>query len=62
VTDRITVAISENEKVAAALAAHQDYVASEVLADAVEVKAGVTGSPTDLGGDVGEIQVALTKV
>jgi len=62
VTDRIIVDISENEKVASALTAHQTYVTSEVLADAVNVKAGVTGALTDLGGEVGEVQMALQKV
>ncbi len=62
VTDRIRVSLSENEKVAGALSAHESYIASEVLADSVTLEAGVLGTATDLGSDVGEVHIKLESV
>jgi len=62
VTDRITVELSDNEQLAKALVAHEAYISSEVLADAISIKAGVTGTATDLGANVGEVILKVEKV
>jgi isoleucyl-tRNA synthetase len=62
VTDRIAIELSENDKVTAALAAHNDYISSEVLADVITASANVEGTPTDLGSDVGEVMIKVVSV
>ncbi len=51
VSDRISLTwSSDDQRVAAAMAAHGDWIASEVLA--TEVRTGATTEPTPLGADV----------
>ena len=52
VTDRITVQISSNEQVSSSLAQFKDYVATEVLADEINIVADVTGESIDITDDI----------
>ena len=63
VTDRIEVRFKADAEVTAALAAHKDYVAGEVLADVLEPCASApAGAETgDLNGREAAIAVARTR-
>jgi len=55
VTDRIKVQISSNEQVSSSLAQFKDYVATEVLADEINVVADVSGESIDINDDISVI-------
>ena len=61
VTDRIEVQVAPNERLATALAAHEAYVMSEVLADSLTFRAGTEGSAEDFGEGVGVVQVRVVR-
>ena len=60
VTDRITVQLSPNAALAAAVEAHGDYVRSEVLADELVTGELAEGAEEDFG-EVGVVRVCVTK-
>jgi isoleucyl-tRNA synthetase len=58
VSDRVTVALAAPDEVAAAVEAHRDFVAREVLADAVAVDPAVVG----FAGEVGDGEAVTVAV
>jgi isoleucyl-tRNA synthetase len=61
VTDRITVRVQEHEAIASAVTQFGDYIATEVLADQVEMVAQVVGVEVELEDEV-VVMVEVRKV
>jgi isoleucyl-tRNA synthetase len=59
ITDRITLTLAGDEDLLAAAQAHQDYLASEVLATSVSYDGSTTGAPAKIAGR--ELRIGVSR-
>lgn len=60
ITDRISIKISENEQVRDAISDYKEYIASQVLADNIELSEVVDGQDVDMDGYI--LRMSVEKV
>ncbi|MFT4221734.1 isoleucine--tRNA ligase [Dysgonomonas sp.] len=60
ITDRISIKISENEQVRDAISDYKDYIASQVLADNIELSEVADGQDVDMDGYI--LRMSVEKV
>ena len=60
VTDRIVISLSEDEKIAAVIAAHGNYIKAETLGDRIDLLAGLDGEEEELNDGV-KVVIKIAK-
>jgi isoleucyl-tRNA synthetase len=60
ITDRINIKISDQEQIRDTISEYKDYIASQVLADKVELSDTVTGQNVDMDDYI--LQISVEKV
>ena len=60
ITDRISIKISENEQVRDAISDYKEYIASQVLADSIDLSEVVDGQDVDMDGYI--LRMSVEKV